>query len=437
MFRVESQQTMEKTALHLSSPSATSGTSALKQQKCDNSHRLLRPFSRSFLSLDLSALVQLFPELHNCTNKEEREKLYRKYHYLQMLQGNYDFPSEFARCYSIGDLLGDGTFGFVVLAHEKTAEGAQVAVKFISKSSLPPQCIIGPSGVPKEIWLLSKCSHPGILRFIAHFEDENYHFLVTEIHGTEWNPLKNQKIAHLTGIITADQSIGHSENQSNYNTPPSTTFLSFVPKDYSLKRLNSLTEMMQRKCCIVKRAPMDLFECIETHKFMPKSIVKSIIGQLLDILSYLEQNGIVHGDVKDENILIDHEYRIKLADFGSAFLDEEGGRNAKFFGTLQFAPPEVLNGKGYFGSASDVWSVGALLFVMITGTNYVETTDEHDRKYRIMPLEANPLITDDFELHELLAGLLQEQHTMRFTLREAKAHPWFSVSEQENTPLKQ
>jgi serine/threonine protein kinase len=433
MSRVDSQQTMEKTALHLSSISTENAASAvsLKQPKCDNLRRQFRPFSQSFSSLDLAGLVQLFPELQQSTNKEEREKLYRKYHYLQMLQGNYAFPVEFARCYTIGDLLGDGTFGFVTLAQEKKLGGGEVAVKFISKSSLPAQCIIGETGLPKEIWLLRKCNHPGILRFISHFEDENYHYLVTEVHGTEWNPMKNQKIAHLTGIIGAEQPIDkQSQVQMNYfNAPPSSTFLSFLPKDYNLKRLKNLTDIMQRKCCIVKRAPMDLFECIETHKFMPKSSIKSIIGQLIDILSYLERNGIVHGDVKDENILIDHEYRIKLADFGSAFLDEEGGRNEKFFGTLQFAPPEVLNGKGYFGTASDVWSVGALLFVMVTGTNYLETVDEHERKYRIVPLESNPLVSNDFELFDLLSGLLQEQHSKRFTLNEAKAHSWFCETE--------
>lgn len=68
----------------------------------------------------------------------------------------------------------------------------------------------------------------------------------------------------------------------------------------------------------VRRSSCDLFECLEQHDFMPEAIARGIFRQIVDIVAYLHEQGIVHCDLKDENIVIDANYRVKLIDFGSA-----------------------------------------------------------------------------------------------------------------------
>ena len=74
-------------------------------------------------------------------------------------------------------------------------------------------------------------------------------------------------------------------------------------------------------------------------------------------LQYLHNRGYVHKDIKDENILIDSQYNVKLADFGSCSIIPDAP--AKYFrvfnGTVQYAAPEILCGSNYRGPEAEVW----------------------------------------------------------------------------------
>jgi len=88
----------------------------------------------------------------------------------------------------------------------------------------------------------------------------------------------------------------------------------------------------------------------------------------MDALQHIHNNGVLHLDIKPQNILVDGSLNIKIADFGSSFLYK--GENdfiscAK--GTSFFLPPEALkcNGNYYSGRKSDIWCVGITLFCMV------------------------------------------------------------------------
>ena len=65
-------------------------------------------------------------------------------------------------------------------------------------------------------------------------------------------------------------------------------------------------------------------------------------------ISYLNRIGVVHRDVKDENVIIDEDFQIKLIDFGSAVRLVPGRLFTRFYGTVEYAAPEVLSGNPYF-----------------------------------------------------------------------------------------
>lgn len=120
---------------------------------------------------------------------------------------------------------------------------------------------------------------------------------------------------------------------------------------------------------------IDLFDLIELKKSMTEVECKSIIKQCISAINHLHNNGIVHRDLKDENLIIDNNGVIKLIDFGSAAYVKTGPFDV-FVGTLDYAAPEVLNGLPYEGKPQDVWSLGILLYTLIYKENPFYNVDE-------------------------------------------------------------
>jgi serine/threonine protein kinase len=73
------------------------------------------------------------------------------------------------------------------------------------------------------------------------------------------------------------------------------------------------------------RKSMDLFECIEKYESFAEPLARQIFAQIVRGVCHLHEIGLVHRDIKDENILIDDNFHVKLIDFGSsAFFDPTG-----------------------------------------------------------------------------------------------------------------
>ncbi|KAI0318981.1 kinase-like domain-containing protein [Amylostereum chailletii] len=113
--------------------------------------------------------------------------------------------------------------------------------------------------------------------------------------------------------------------------------------------------------------PSDLFDLVESYPDgLPPYLVRSYLGQMADALSFLHSKGIVHRDIKDENVVLGANGRCILIDFGSSGLVKKGGWDT-FSGTLDYAGPEILRGERYQGKEQDVWAFGVVAYVMIVG----------------------------------------------------------------------
>ncbi|SAM07116.1 hypothetical protein [Absidia glauca] len=108
-------------------------------------------------------------------------------------------------------------------------------------------------------------------------------------------------------------------------------------------------------------AGMDLFDYIEFKDTMHESEIRSIFKQIAMAVRHLHSHKIVHRDIKDENVVLDHNGGIRLIDFGSAAYIRPGRRYETFVGTLDYAAPEILRGQTYDGPPQDVWALGILL----------------------------------------------------------------------------
>ncbi|KAJ3031747.1 hypothetical protein HDV00_008135 [Rhizophlyctis rosea] len=137
---------------------------------------------------------------------------------------------------------------------------------------------------------------------------------------------------------------------------------------------------------------------------------------------YLHSKGIVHRDLKDENIVIDAKYRVKIVDFGSASYipTHRSDWFEKFNGTAHFASPEVAAGNAYRGPEAEVWSLGVLLFTIIFGENPFQDKEE------IVKGEFKYPFSVDASCTNLIERMLIYDHNERATMEEVINHEWIA-----------
>jgi len=88
------------------------------------------------------------------------------------------------------------------------------------------------------------------------------------------------------------------------------------------------------------------------------------LSQMIDVLSYMQGKGVVHRDLKLENILVDDNLNLKIADFGFATY-KKIDRLKSYRGTMTYMAPEIKEGKTYNGKEVDMFSTGVILFIIV------------------------------------------------------------------------
>lgn len=177
----------------------------------------------------------------------------------------------------------------------------------------------------------------------------------------------------------------------------------------------------------------ELFDYISARGQLAEDESVYFFRQMVAALLHCSRIGIHHRDLKPENILCNEQGFVKLADFGMAALQPKGGRLTTPCGSLLYAAPEVWD-QHYDGSKIDVWSLGIILYVMLTGSTpfNMPVTCEQDVGKVDRTLWLEILKAGDFEMPQSLSDeakhclsrMLDPEPQTRISLEGLWTHPF-------------
>ncbi|XP_035911040.1 testis-specific serine/threonine-protein kinase 3-like [Anopheles stephensi] len=175
----------------------------------------------------------------------------------------------------------------------------------------------------------------------------------------------------------------------------------------------------------------DLLQYIQTRKRISERRSRLFFRQLVDAVQYMHEQGFCHRDIKCENVLLANPSYLKLTDFSFAKKCSEpkgavSQLSETYCGSIAYTAPEVLKGIPYDPKAHDMWSLGCVLFIMVSGTmpfdesNIAVTIGHQERKQYGYPsdMRLNPAIMD------LIDRLIEPDVSVRATVSQVAKDPW-------------
>ena len=179
----------------------------------------------------------------------------------------------------------------------------------------------------------------------------------------------------------------------------------------------------------------NLFHRVTMKQFYSEDDARSLIQQTLQALQYVHESGIVHSDIKLDNLLLSKNGEVRLCDFSLA--QRMTKPLTKRCGTPMYMAPEVARGFPY-GSAADMWSLGCAVYLMIAGYPpfMVEKREPRSRLIRKILNAKFEFYKEEWghvseELKDFISQLINLQPTRRLTAKEALKHPWITGEGQD------
>jgi len=268
--------------------------------------------------------------------------------------------------YELGKILGEGTWGKVKLGLDRRTQ-KQVAVKILDKQQIRQQNM--GVQIKREVNILKKMKN------------------------------KNPHVVQLFEVLASKSKI------------------------YLVLELVTGGELFDK---LVEEHPYHFTETRAAYYFR----------QLVSAVELCHELGVVHRDLKPENLLLDEHDNLKVSDFGLSALYEsnDGSTFSKSCragllhttcGTPNYVAPEVLKSDGYDGRKADIWSMGIILYVLVTGTlpfdepklptlfEKIQRADFHFPRYL------------SNEISDLISSILVVDPKDRPGIADIKRHPWY------------
>jgi serine/threonine protein kinase len=174
----------------------------------------------------------------------------------------------------------------------------------------------------------------------------------------------------------------------------------------------------------------DLWQFLQNRNWKPltEKEARLVVKQVAKAIKYCHSNGVAHKDIKLENVMIDKKLHTTLIDFGFCEFIRDNHLSKRFDGTLDYMPPEELLRMPFDPFKADVFALGVVLYILVTGS----FPFEWKKRCRQMAKGQIPRVNwtqpdlpqPSQALKQLLEGMLETSSHARLSLDDVLQHPW-------------
>ncbi|XP_034532239.1 serine/threonine-protein kinase MARK2 isoform X27 [Notolabrus celidotus] len=175
----------------------------------------------------------------------------------------------------------------------------------------------------------------------------------------------------------------------------------------------------------------EVFDYLVAHGRMKEKEARAKFRQIVSAVQYCHQKCIVHRDLKAENLLLDADMNIKIADFGFSNEFTLGNKLDTFCGSPPYAAPELFQGKKYDGPEVDVWSLGVILYTLVSGSLPFDGQNLKELRERVLRGKYRIPFYMSTDCENLLKKFLILNPSKRGSLEQIMRDRWMNVGYEE------
>jgi len=216
------------------------------------------------------------------------------------------------------------------------------------------------------------------------------------------------------------------------------------------KEANSVKKLKHRNICELYHAFVEgtklimimelcrggeLMEYVGKHGILSEMDARGILLQIVNAMQYCHSYGVVHRDLKLENVLLAdvEELFIKVIDFGISGVCTTATQDATTEGTLTYSPPECIGSSAASSPALDIWAIGIMFYAMLFGELPFNDTNDKKLEHKIchepVNFPRNVPVTD--QAKHVISRMLEKDPEARMGLLEFMDLPYYSMNDDE------
>ncbi|XP_063898842.1 uncharacterized protein Sik3 isoform X4 [Helicoverpa armigera] len=193
-------------------------------------------------------------------------------------------------------------------------------------------------------------------------------------------------------------------------------------------RLYQVMESSHTIYLVTEYAPNgEIFDHLVSRGRMTEPEAARAFAQMVAAVGYCHAHGVVHRDLKAENLLLDKDMNIKLADFGFSNEYTAGSPLATWCGSPPYAAPELFEGRQYDGPKADIWSLGVVLYVLVCGALPFDGSTLHELRSVVLSGKFRIPYFMSQDCEHLIRHMLVVEPEKRLSLRSVARHRWLAA----------